>query len=260
MAVVPYWYKVHHGTGVAVRALLNDVLFYRHSGSENWTVSAPANALFVPGENILRIEILPTIVPAHSPGIRGPVEVKVMLDDDTDAVAAMCRWEWSNPNKEPPLPTANFTVFRPSGDIAEPPWMRAPKERFGPEGTPELRDAVKKIYEAFVKRDIGAYMDANSLKMQTWQRAFPDNRHYDAAPLRAQLAANFQKEWIVPPLDYDALIFESQADGRVAYVKRADGGKAIEATAKEQDPKGMQDGFATDLWLTQVDGVWKVFR
>ena len=59
MAIVPHWYKVHHGTGISVRALLNGVLFYRHTGSESWTVSAPANALFVPGENVLRIEILP---------------------------------------------------------------------------------------------------------------------------------------------------------------------------------------------------------
>jgi hypothetical protein len=259
MATVPHWHKVHHGTGVAVRVFLNDVLFYRHVGDQNWTISGPSNHLFVPGENVIRVEVLPTKVPAHSPGIRGPVEAKVMLDDEANVAVAMVRWEWSNPNKEPPLPTASFAAFHPAGDISEPAYLKAPKERFGPEGSPELRDAVRRLHEAFVRQDGATYTEMNSAKIESYERAYPDNPKVSGASLRAKVASMMKMAWIVQPLDLDALVFENQADGRVAYVRRADGGKALQAVAAEKGDPRMNVRFATDVWLTRVDGAWKVF-
>ena len=54
---VPYYFRLHQGTGVSVRAYLNDLLFYKGTGSENMTVTSPCNHLLVPGENVFALEV-----------------------------------------------------------------------------------------------------------------------------------------------------------------------------------------------------------
>lgn len=260
MAFVPYWYKLHHGTGVALRVLVNDILLYRHSGRDNWTFSGPANHLFVPGENTLLVELFPTIPPAHAPKLRGPVEMRVMRDDDTDPVIAEYRFDWWDASQEPPLPKAGGALFRPEGDIPEPVWLKAPRARFGPEGTPELREAARKVHEAFARRDVDAYFEAHATRLREWQRAYPESRAYDPELQRSSLAASLRQDWEMAPFDPDALLFESQADGRVAFVTRADGGKALQATSAAPGVAGSRKTMEADLYFTQVDGVWRVFR
>jgi hypothetical protein len=55
------------------------------------------------------------------------------------------------------------------------------------------------------------------------------------------------------PYQPEAMRFDSHAGGRVAYVTRRDGRRAIDATA--------EDGrrVSTDLWLTRVAGQWRIF-
>ncbi|MEO5728514.1 MAG: hypothetical protein ABI134_17410, partial [Byssovorax sp.] len=218
MVFVPHWYKLHHGTGVALRIFVNDILLYRHSGRDNWTFTGPANHLFVPGENTLRVELFPTIAPAHAPKLRGPVEVRIMADAPKDVIIAEYDFSWWDAQNEPPLPTVGASVFRPDGDIPEPAWQSAPRERFGPEGTPELRAAAQALHEAFAKRDVDAYFEAHRVRLEQWQRAYPESPAYDPSLQRARLADAMKIDWVMPPFDADALVFEPQADGRVAYV------------------------------------------
>jgi hypothetical protein len=259
MAVLPHWFKLHHGTGVAVRFFMNDVLFYRHPGFDQFTISGPANYLFVPGENTLRIEILPGVIPATAPDFRGPVELSIMLDNPADTPVALGRWSWENLNEEPPLPAFVNERFRPGGDIREPAFVRARPAVFGPEGLPEQHEAVRRIHEAFRSRDAGAFLDLNALKLAERQSADPGNEYLDTTRQRAKIAQVFQREWDVAPLDMNDLVFESQAGGRVAYVTRKGYGKALMAACRTNDEASTLT-WDSDLWLTQVDGAWKVFR
>jgi hypothetical protein len=259
MAIIPYWFRLHHGTGVSVRMLMNDVLFYRHPGTDNFTISGSANHLLVPGENTLTIEVLPGTPPPAAPALRGPAELKIMVHNAEDTLVATARWEWWNPNEEPPLPAIATGRFRPAGDVAEPAFVRAPRATFGPEGTASQRESVRRVHEAFRARDVPAFLDANALKLAERSRSDADDGHNGVPRMRAKLAEMLQREWDVRPLDMDELSFESQAGGRVAYVTRKDGGKALQATCLTNNP-GSTITWETDLWLTQVDSEWQVFR
>jgi hypothetical protein len=258
----PYFFIMHQGTGVVARALLNDLPFYRGLGQRNHTVSGPANHLLLPGENVLTIEVYPGTRPAIAPAIEGPVELEIKVDDDTAATVHKVAWPdaWAAlPVADRVLPFLHTSRFVVDDRLPLPPYWDAPPARFGLEGLPGQHAAVREVHRSFVDGDVEGFFDANRLKLEERQRAYPDTGDFAAGTQREKLAGYFGRAWDVRPLgerDLDELVFESRAGGRVAYVTRADGGRAIEAIAAD-DPS---ETFAADLFLTQRDGRWRVFR
>ena len=262
MTTTPYFFIMHQGTGVAARALLNDLPFYRGLGQKNHTVSGPANHLLLPGENVLTIEVYPAPRPVTAPLLEGPVEFELKIDDATAATVHKLAWPdaWAAvPASDRVLPFLHTTRFLVDDRLALPPYWDSPPARFGLEGLPGQREAVREVHRSFVHSDVDAFFDANRLKLEERQKAYPDTADFDAGVQRQKLAGYFGREWHVRPIDQGEasdLVFESRAGGRVAYVTRADGGRAIEAIAAT-DPS---ETFAADLFLTQRDGRWRVFR
>ena len=262
MATTPYFFTMHHGTGVAVRALLNDLPFYRGLGQKSFTVSGPANHLLLPGENVLTVEVYPAPRPATAPTLEGPVGFELKVDDETAATVHKVSWPsaWAAlPVAERVLPFIHDTRFLVDTSLALPPYWDSPPARFGLEGLPGQHQAVREVHRSFVDSDVDAFFEAHRLKLEERQRAYPATAEFDAGIQRKKLAGYFGRPWDVRPLsegNLDELVFESRAGGRVAYVTRADGGRAVEAIAADNP----RETFAADLFLTQRDGRWRVFR
>lgn len=259
---VPYYFRLHQGTGVAVRAYLNDLLFYKGKGAENMTVTSPCNHLLVPGENVFTLEIAAAPRPAIAPKVEGPVRFTLMVDDEDDTTVHRVNWPelWEPlPVEQRVMPFVHVSRFQADEALPAPIYADAPRVSFGKEGTPELREAVRRVSRAFAAGDTEAFLDENALKLAERQRAYPDIPDLAVGPQRGKIAAQLARKWDVRPSDLDGfsdLVFEQRADGRVAYVSRLDGGYAIEAVSAD-DPSVV---FTTDLFLTQQDGVWKIFR
>jgi hypothetical protein len=258
----PYFFRMHQGTGVAVRSMLNDLPFYRGNGSRNMTVSGPANHLLLPGENTFTVEVYPAPRPAAASAIEGPVVFKLAIDSAEATIVHRVEWPelWEAlPADQRFLPCIHTSRFHVDEAIAHPAYWDAPPARFGLAGLPAQHEAVREVFRAFHQQDGEAFFNANALKLEERQRAYPDNSDFATGLQRQKLDEQFGKKWDVRPVDqkdFNELVFESRCGGRVAYVTRADGGSAIEAVAAG-DPT---EGFAADLFLTQRDGRWRVFR
>lgn len=273
MNATPYYYDLHQGTGVAVRALLNDLPFYRGNGAELVAITAPANHLLLPGENVLTLELAPppkAVAAAlakeqPTPGaVAGGVRFALMIDDEDDTVVH--RASWPEPIARdgapaPPrsLPATLTTRFKVEGGVGRPVYLDAPRARFERKGTPEQRDAVREIFRALEKGDVAAFLRTSELKLAERERANPGSPEHAVAQQREKIQKRFAKKWQLRSMDTKSLrdlVFESRAEGRVAYVTRADGGPAVEAVSAS-DPGNT---LAMDIFLTRVGGTWKVFR
>jgi hypothetical protein len=274
-----YFYNMHQGTGVAVRALLNDIPFYTGGGAENITVSGPANHLLLPGENVFALELAPAPKPKAAPYLDGVVRFTLRADDDSEAIVHKVAWPeiWEVvrdeeirvrraalppgeldlvPPPDPPLPFLHVSRFRVDDRAPLPAYWDAPRADFGPEGTPAQHEAVREIYRAFQSGDPDRFLDAHALKLEERQRAYPGVTEMSRDYQRNEIAEHFKDRWQVRPTEMSELVFERRADGRVAYVHRLDGGYALEALSDAPE----DNVFATDLYLTQQNGVWRVFR
>ncbi len=262
MTTTPYLLRMYQGTGVAVRALLDDLPFHRGDGQRNVTVSAPANHLLLPGENVLTLEIYKAPRPVEALALEGPVTFTLMVQEGDTPIVHQVDWPSiyaEVPFEERTLPFVHSSRFLVDDRLPHPIYRDSPPLRFDLQGLPEQRDAVRDFYRTFQERDVDAFLELNRYKIGERQRFYPDNPAYSVAAQRAQLVQDFGHEWHVRPLDQvnlEELMFESRAGGRVAYVTRADGGCAIEAVAAD-DSRG---AFANDLFLTLRDGRWRVFR
>ena len=65
-----------------MRVLINDLPFYIGRGDESVTVTAPANHLFVPGENVVVAELFPAERSSFAPFVTGPFRFSVFTDDE----------------------------------------------------------------------------------------------------------------------------------------------------------------------------------
>lgn len=294
MTITPYYLQMHQGTGVGVRAFLNDLPFYSGGGDENVTVTAPANHLLVPGENVLVLELFPAPKPASAPELVGVVRFALFIDNAGDqspaalghavdstgrAAVHKVAWpeEWEEvqaqkkkaadallpegeldltPPPDPPLPYLHVSRFRVDDRNPRPVYLDSPPADFGPEGTPEQHEAVRRVYRAFQSGDADAFLSEHALKLSERQRAYPDNNAFALANQRIEVAGHFNHTWQVRPTEMKELYFDRRADGRVAHVTRIGDGYALEA--RSDDPE--DNYFATDLFLTQHDGAWRVFR
>lgn len=253
MAPTPYYYLINHGPPTRLRALMNGVPFYRcepESEAEGATHTAAANGLLVPGENVLSLDVLEadtfySII----------VEMTIAFDHKSPVFRVDWPKLWkAYADEEKVIPFTHQVRFEATGVRFTPAYLRAPRAEFDHRGTPALREAVARYHDTIARNDVDAFMHENAFKIAEADRAFEGHPAFAPGPLREAMRERFQAGVTARPLDLDALQFESYAEGRVAYVVRADGGPALEAECTNDD------AMRTDLWLTQIDGQWRVFR
>ncbi|MFT3764722.1 MAG: nuclear transport factor 2 family protein [Minicystis sp.] len=246
-----YFYRIYHGPDTRIRVLMNDVPFYQRAPQAlAITHTNGANHLVVPGDNTITLELYEA--PTHL-----PVIVEVTIDNNHDSPVVRLDWPalWEGlPAESAVLPFVFTAPFRAGGVSYKPAYLNAPRSNFGPEGTHELRQAVRDFHDAVSRGDTDAFLRLMELKSSEGMRAYEGASAFSMGAASQEIGAYFAKGPQVRPLDMRDLVFESRLDGRVAYVTRADWGPAIEAAT----PDGQR--FLADLWLTRHDGEWKIFR
>ena len=246
----PYTYCVNHGPQNALRLLLNDIPFYRVLPERNnITRNTVADHLLVPGENTFAWEILQA-----DPRNTASFDIQLEYDRENH----LFEWGWPKCYDDVPFvmeyPQRYETTFQMPDFKFRSAFLDAPPEPFPDSGNPSQHLAIRKFLETLHKADADAFMDELSLKTQELQRAYPRSPFFDEQHLRSTFRERFSNGLQVRDVEMNELQFESRADGRVAYITRRDGGFPIEVFTP--DGQGMQH----DLWLTQDNGMWRIFR
>ncbi len=258
MAVVPLYYILRQMPGLTLRMALNDVPFYRRTVTFNSAANGPIRHFLVPGENTLQMELFASEVNPKAPNARVVLDFVIAREED-DVVVHTTRYPELLERHEPEdrkLPLLHRGTFEPPGEQLPPIWEKSPREVFPPEGTADQRAAVIELHEAYAQGDVGKFLEATRIKLEDYHRYYPDNGAVAPAMLAQKVASQLRQPWDVAPLDPNDLVFERWADGRVAYVTRRDGGHALCAKHRE-DP---QQEWLANLYLTRVDGRWRIFR
>ncbi len=243
-----YFCRIVHGNHTRIRVLMNDIPFYKRGPTEyTVTYTDGANHLLLPGDNVITLELYEAPDNIH-------VIVEVTIDNDHERPVVRLDWPTIVGGLPPVLPFVISFPFRTTGLSYQPAYLRAPPASFGREGTPELRQAVTDFHGAVARNDADAFARLVELKSVEGQAAYEGSPSYAIGDARREAAEYFSEHALARPLDFDELVFEPRAEGRVAYVTRVDWGPAVEARTR----KGR--GFGTDLWLTRHDGAWKIFR
>ncbi|MBK8939871.1 MAG: hypothetical protein IPM79_20170 [Polyangiaceae bacterium] len=258
MAFVPYYYVLRHMPGLALRLALNDVPFYRGVVTFNKATNGPVNHALVPGLNTVRMDLAAAPVNPDSPSARVVLDFDV-LEQEGDRLVHTVRYPQLLERHEPKqrkLPLTHVETFEVEGDVPPPIWENSPREEFPESGTSEQLDCVFELWDAYKRQDIGAFLSATEVKLSDHQRYYGAAPELAPAEAARTYGAKLREPWDVAPFEPHELSFERWADGRVAYVTRKDGGFALLATHKT-DP-GQR--WRANLYLTKVDGRWRIFR
>jgi hypothetical protein len=254
MGYTPYYFTLSQPQDSVVRAWLNDVPFYRWYGPTSQHRTGPAIHLLVPGENTFAIEIDRTVETS-----------KVFFDlaVDFDHASPAFRFEW--PAEAMHLPEGQRLPFRfearfsPPGDLFKPLHLESPVEDIPCSGTPELREAVRRVHEALATGDLDAYCARFALKASEMERAYPGWVAVTASEMRADVEGFLQRDLRLRPLDVESdLHFESRCGGRLAHVRHLGGGLVLDAFAVDKTPDGETVRLAMDLTFTRHRGEWKI--
>lgn len=257
------FYSLTLKEGVWARAYLNDLPLYTGEIGPN-SRSGPINDLLVPGDNELTIELLRVPQPVHSPYLDGAVELFFyeVLNPNTTPLTTRVIHEvsfpaiyTSAPRERRHFPFLHRSRFEPGVDVHPPPWLAAPPAEIGCEGTPELREAVRRLHAAVDDSDADRFFQEIALKLDHQERAFEGHARATARAKREAFRADlFDLRLRARPLEIDALHFEPRAGGRVVSVTRP-GGYAIEAACLDDPGRRIR----TDLLFTRYAGGWRVF-
>lgn len=253
MAYTHYYFRISQGPDTSVRAWLNDVPFYRYYGPLQCGRSGPAIHLLKPGENTFAIEI-----------DRAPPESQVffelMIDFDHEHPAIYFEW----PKEALHLPAERRTPFRwegrfePEGDLFTPIHLASPPEVIPCEGTPELREAVRRFHAAVEARDLDGFCEGLALKASEFSRAYPGWPDSTAQDMRADMVGFFKEDIRVRPLAMSDVHFEARAGGRLAYATHLGGGFLIDATSPDLTADGERASVSMDLTFTRHMGAWSI--
>jgi hypothetical protein len=255
MAYTPYYSMISQGQRSNVRAWLNDIPFHRSYDPHTLNNTSPAIHLLQPGENTFAIEI------DRAP--EGSVTFfELLIDWDHDH--PVYRFEWPREAMALPedrrVPFRHLARFTPPGDLFRPVHLDAPEAEIPCEGTPDLREAVRRVQAAVEARDLDAYCAELSLKASEFERAYPGWPMSTAADMRADTASFFRMDLRVRPLDLGEVHFEGRAGGRLVHATRAaeGGGTLIDAVAMDRTADGEGARLSMDLTFTRHRGAWKI--
>jgi hypothetical protein len=227
---------------------VNDVPFYRRVVDHNAAPAGPFNHFLVPGTNVVTIALseVEGVLPAH---VIAGFDMKIQRQED-DKILFHQRWPdfgAEYPEEKRKLPIVHTRSFTPEIQSPAPIWEDAPRGWFPPEGTPEQRDAVLDLHTAYARGDADGFLSATGLKMDLHRKYYGPVPEVSPAAARARVTSQLSEPWDVAPVNFDELVFEHHADGRVAYVTRKDGGPALFAQHKA-DPT---QAWTANLYLTR---------
>jgi hypothetical protein len=249
----PYYFMISQGPHSMVRAWLNDLPLYQSYRADPSNRTGPAIHLLRPGENTFAIEI-----------DRAPPESQVFFEllVDWDHNHPALYFEW--PREAMHLPRDRRTPFRfearftPEGEIFTPTWLSSAPEEVPCEGTPELREALRRFHQALEQRDLDAYCDGLALKASEYERAYPGWPESTAGEMRADMAGFLREDLRVRPLDLDEIHFEPRAGGRLVCAQNLLGGSVIDAISMDKTPDGASARVSLDPVFTRRDGAWRI--
>lgn len=263
-ALVPLQRVLYHlviaqAPGVRARAFLNDVPAYEDPPTPNHqSTTTQVNNLLVPGRNELRIEVTEQGDPSTN-----MFWAEIYRDPDASEKPvrhATLKWPDAVAELPAPLPRPLPFVWQREviveDDHPKPLYADVPPEQFPPEGTDELRAAVKEFHDALAGRD------ARKLTDLTWFEAEDSARYYPARPppsrseIQSTYAASFEEPWTVPRWEPDRLLFTPRAGGRLVHVTAVDDEHAIRGAAAAR-PEAQ---FLLNPLLVRHQGRWQLYR
>jgi len=250
VALTPYYFTMIQGGGSTVRASMNDVPFYSRTLKDQAGVTSPAVHLLEPGENVLALEIDEAPTEGH---------FELSIDYDHERPVLLVPWPAlmeQLPEAERRYPLRHETRFSPPGELFSPAYLGAPAVLPRREDLDEIVGATQAIRDAAVRRDVDAYLDRMSLKIDEYQRAYSGWEGVSHAEHRDDIADMFSGETRCRPIEPEKLRLEPRAGGRVVHVTHAEGGHVIEVISPERPKRRLR----TDLTFTRCNGQWRVFR
>jgi len=253
MDFTPFYFMISQGPRAMVRAYLNDVPFYRFYGPDPVTRTGPAIHLLVPGENTFTIEI-------DRADVLNQVFFELSINWDHDSPVLYFEW----PKQAEHLPRDARTPFRfearftPEGNLFQPVWLSAPLVDVPCEGTPELKDALRRLHAAIENRDVDAYCSEFSLKAREQERAYPDWPGSSAADMREGMREFFQMDLSLQPLELDDVHFELRGGGRLAHARRTGGGFVIDCLTLDRTADDEQGRLSLDPTFVRYEGRWQL--
>ena len=117
-----------------------------------------------------------------------------------------------------------------------------------------MRAALAQLQQMVIDRDIDAFFDEVSLRMQHYEAS----RWGTAADAKQELADTiFSQQIDVRPLDVDEIELEPRREGRVVVTRRPDGRPVIEASAPNTEGAGTRK-LGVNPIFAQHEGRWRV--
>jgi hypothetical protein len=255
MELTPFYFMISQGPGAMVRAYLNDVPFYRYYGPEPVNRTGPAIHLLMPGENTFAIEI-------DRADTANQVFFELNINWNHDSPVFYFEW----PREAAHLPRSKRVPFRyearftPEGNMFQPMWLSARPVEVPCSGTPELKDALRRLHSAIESRDVDAYCSEFSLKAREQERAYPDWPGSSAADMRQGVGEFFRMKLALQPLELDDVHFELRSGGRLAHARRTGGGFVIDALTLERTGDDEQGRLSLDPTFVRHEGSWKLIH
>ncbi len=258
----PYVARVLHNAGTFVTAIMNDIPMYEKSVMDFSAPTFHGCPWLVPGENevVLEVEEAPL-----NPEFRTlamfelSLYLHVMKVEDERNVFHV---RYPDFVETLPPPRRKFPIrsdpmkFTPEGHIPEPIWWNAPKASINPLGSPELLQPLKDLHTAFEKRDIDAFLDLTSTKIEDLVRYTGPTPDASRTNLEQETAEFFGMQWDLRPFEPEKLRFRSCQEGRVVYVTDEERGPALFAKHKTEK----RTAWRVKPYLVRQGNGWRIFR
>jgi hypothetical protein len=264
--VVSHSVTLNHRTWANV--YLNDLPVYRTPFVGPDSRSGPVNQYLLPGENEVTVELLARAAPDDK-SVKHALIFTLFVVNNLDAgpdetLDCTQLLDIRDPTiiDEAPERFRRFPFFHRQRftlevPVARPLFADAPPAEFDCRGTPDLRDAVERIYRAMENDAREAFLGEFALKFQCDEHAYRGEEAQRADVKREMLRSELLHYQPRPTseLDWSMIHFEPRFGGRVAYVTRHDHGYLLDAVCVK-DPKRR---IRADLMFIQHQGQWRAF-
>ena len=259
----PYMARFRSSHGIHVQVRVNDVPIYDRAVLDFCAPTYPASPWFVPGENVVEVEVREgpinedmKTIPPHFDVLFFHQGADLNKDETPLYFEEFPKLLQKLPAEERKLPCTLRSSFTPEGHIPEPIWRDVPKGP-GPErGSPELLKAIFELHQAFAKRDLDALIATSAIKLEDQQRYFGPQPWLRESEIKAEHAEMMAQPWDLAPFEPERLRFRSCVEGRVAYATLDDGSPAVRARHRAiPNPT-----WAVKPLLVRRGADWRIFR
>ena len=258
----PYMARVLQNAGTFVMALVNDVPIYDKAVMDFSAPTFHGCPWLIPGENEVVIEV---------------EEAPLNPEFKTLAMFELCFfWHVTKIDDEKnifhvrypdlveklPPDRRKFPIrsepmkFTPEGYIPEPIWANAPKQSISAFGSPELLQPLKDLHSAFERRDVDAFLEVTSTKIEDMVRYTGPTPDASRDNLAQETSEFFGMQWDLRPFEPEKLKFRSCCEGRVVYVTDDERGPALFAQHKTEK----RTAWRVKPYLVRQGNSWRIFR